>query len=478
MPGPRRIAVIGSGTSAWMAGAYLARILKRLGTEIIQVPFPEPYAAAPVRASMPSLESFHRALGFDLRDLMRSVSASFRLGTEYAATGGIHAYGDTGAAFGTVAFHLAWRAHGEDISPAAFSAYSLGALAARAGRFAPPLEDGPPGSGYSPGLHMDAAAYQRYMQRAALHYGVIPAAPLAGTEIDPDADMLQLADGSQIECDLILDTVGCGAYARDTEPFPLLAGPVSWRFGVKAASEPLGLSRFGESAGYPAVDVPADKAVFRALICPSPAAEHRASAILRREGFEPVRESDVSNVLLGTRRAHWTGRVVLIGEAACLLPPVEAADLRVVQLGLETLLPLLPAGHPDIPERAEYNRLMRESLQALTDFVSLAFAAPGSPLENLPPSLRLRLQNFTSRGRIILTDGESLTRESWASALIAAGWQMRRVDAHAASLPEARVRASLRAMASTLAATAETLPDQRAWLRRAGLIPSQVAGAG
>lgn len=475
----QRIAVIGSGTSAWMAAAFLARMLKRQGTEIVQVPAAEEEPGEPPAfATLPSLDSFHGALGLDLRDLMRSTRAVFRLGTEYAGTGGIHTFGDTGGAFGNVPFHLVWRAHAEEISPAAFASYSLGSLAARLGRFAPPLDDGPPGSAYSPGLHVDAAAYLRYMQRAALHYGAIPAARLAPGDLHPETGTLQLADGSTLAADLIIDTAGCGSFMGAPEPFPFLPPRISLRYGRKAASVPLGLSHISRSAGHMAIDIPLDTDVYRTLICPGAAAEHRASAILRRDGFEPLRQSDAGNAVLGTRQNLWVGKVVLLGRPACLLPPAEGTELRVVQLGLETLLTLLPAGQPDVPERAEYNRLMRDSLQALTDFVSLPFVPPGEIADGLPPSLRLRLENFTSRGRIILTYGESFTRESWAAALVAAGWKMRRADAHAAALPEARVRASLRAMASTLAAAAETLPDQRTYLRRAGLMPSQKAGAG
>ena len=137
---------------------------------------------------------------------------------------------------------------------------------------------------------------------------------------------------------------------------------------------------------------------------------------------------------------------------------------------------MLPGGCPAVPERAEYNRMALESWRALADFVSLAFLPAGEIPKDAPASLALRLQNFVSRGRIILTDGESFTRESWAAALIAAGWQMDRADAHAAALPKERVRSSIAGIAGTLAASCETLPDQRTFLRRAGLLAPQAGG--
>lgn len=467
MAGPRRLIILGSGTGAWMAAAYLARMLKRLGTEIVQVPAGNEKPPPPAYAALPSLEGLHEALGFDLRDMMRACGASFRLGTLHEETGGVTAYGDTGSAFGTVPFHLAWRAHAEDVSPAAYAEHSLAALAARAGRFAPPLEGGPPGSSYSPGLHLAGPAYLRYLERAALHYGAIPAAPVAAGGIDPEAGTVRLSDGAMLGADLIIDTVGAVPEA-DPLAFPEMPGPFCLRLGRKAQSGPLGMARLGRVAGSRTVDIPLPSEVIRILIAHSDSAAHRASSMLRREGFEPIREGSGSLTPMRAR-TPWQGRLVRIGAPACCLPPVEGFELRILQAGIETLAALLPAGHPDMPEQAEYNRLMGDTFAALADFAALAFLEPGAVPADASPTLRLRLENFTSRGRILLTDGESFTRESWAGALIASGWQMRRADAHAAALPRERVRRSLVAMRGALMATSETLPDQRTWLRHAGI---------
>lgn len=471
----RRIAVLGSGIGAWTASAYLARLLKRLGTEIIQIPAGADTPPPPVLAALPSLESLHLALGFDPRDLIRATGASFRLGTGLTATGGVIAYGDTGAAFGTVPFHLAWRAHAEDLSPAAYAQYSLAAIAAQTGRFAPPLQDGPPGSAFSPGLHMHGAAYLSFLQRAAIHYGVIPGAPLASGGSRLQAGQLRLADGTALTADLVVDTAGIGP-APSSDSFPALPARISLRYGRKPEASALGMATIQASAGSLALDIPLSAEIIRLLIAPSESAAHRASTQLRRYGFEPLREGSVTLAPMRVREP-WQGRLIRLGDAACRLPPVEAVDLRILQAGLETLAQTLPGGHPDVPERAEYNRLMGDTFEALSDYAALSFLTPGEMPDTLPPSLRLRLENFTSRGRILLTDGESFTRESWASAFIASGWTMRRADAHAAALPAERVRRSLASMRSALTATSETLPDQRTYLRHAGLIAPTRAGA-
>lgn len=472
----RRIVVLGSGPGAWMAAAYLARSLKRLGTEIIQVPGSDAIPPPPVLAALPSLESLHHALGFDPGDLIRATGASFRLGTLVSATGGVIAYGDTGAPFGPVAFHLAWRAFTDKPTPAAYADHSLAALAARAGKFAPPLPGGPPGSSFSPGLHLSGPAYLSYLQRAALHYGAIPAAALVPGSVDGQAGTLRLTDGTSLNADLILDT-GPIAAAAEIAPFPALPAQVTLRYGRREEAALLGRAALHTVSGTLAADIPLHGETLRALLSTSDATAHRASSLLRREGFDLVPEG-AATFTPARARTPWEGRLIRLGDAACRLPPVEAFDLRILQAGLETLLALLPGGHPDMPERAEYNRLMADTFAALSDYAALAFLTPGPIPETLPDSLRLRLENFTSRGRILLTDGESFTRESWASAFIAHGWQMRRADAHAAALPEGRVIHSLAAMRSALAATIETLPDQRTYLRHAGLIARSRAGAG
>jgi tryptophan 7-halogenase len=466
----RRIAVIGSGVAAWMAAAWLARQLKRLGTEIICIPDGSDQAP-PVLASLPSLEGFHHALGLDQKDLMRATSASFRLGTLHAATGGLHAYGDTGAPFGTVPFHLAWRAHAASLSPASYGDYSLAARAARSGRFYPPLADGPAGSAYSPGLHLDGPAYRNFLQRAALHYGVIPA-PALSSPPDAGTGRLKFTDGSELTASLVIDTVARPQGAAALPGFP---GEIHLRYGRKAESAPLGLAVLRPVAGCLAVDIPMQHEIVRTLISTSNAAAHRASSVLRREGFE-VGDTPQTHFTPHFDTSPWQDRVLRMGEAACRLPPVEGFDLRAVQAGLEAFCALLPGGSSALPERAEYNRQMRDTYQCLADFAALASLPPGEIPQEISASLRLRIENYTSRGRIILMDGESMNRESWSGALIAGGWQMRRADAHAAALPAERVRSHLQSISGMLAATAETLPDQRAFLRRGGFVRDQKEG--
>lgn len=475
MPGLRRIVIVGSGLGAWMSAAWLARALKRVGTEVLQVSasnLPVP----PVLASLPSLEAFHQAMGFDLRDLMRAAEGTFRLGTLHADTGGVHVYGDTGGPFGAVPFHLAWRAHAEESSPSAYGNYSLAALAARAGRFAPPISNGAAGSGYSPGLHLAGPAYQRFLERAAMHYGVIPAGNLGAGHINAETGQVVLDDGSAIDSDLVIDTVG--VQGGDLfQGFGGLPDKVTVRYGIKASSEPLGMAHLLTLAGSRAVDIPLENNVFRILISTSEAADHLTASVLRKSGYDPISDAILS-FRPGRVDAPWGGKMVRMGDAACRMPPVEAVELRILQIGLEALLQLLPGSGSPGPELCEYNRVVDEAYQALADFAALAFLNPDTIPEDVSPTLRIRLENFTSRGRIVLMDGESFTRESWAGALIASGWTMQRSDAHASALPRARVRAQLAGIASTLAASSETLPDQRTFLRRAGLFGAQKTGAG
>lgn len=472
---PARIAVLGSGLGAALSSVWFARLLKRAGTEIVQVPA-GPATAAPVLATLPSFDAVHTALGFDLRDMVRTTGSCFRLGTEYVSTGGFHVYGDVGAAFGAVPFHLVWRAHSENVSAGSFTQCSLAALAARTGRFAPPLEGGPPGSAFSPGLHLNGPAYLDYLQHAAQHYGVRIAAPLASAHDAELGGAVDLADGTRLNADLIIDTAGSVA---DPDWRPALALPPSLQvfWGRADTRQPLGTARLRNVAGNIAIDTALESDLFRALIVSSEAAAHRATSVLRREGFTPL-DAQYRALSPGWSPAPWKGRVVRIGDAACQLPPVEAAELRLVQIGLETLGELLPGGSNSVPERAEYNRRVGEAYAALADFVSVPFLSADGKAQGLPESLALRARNFTSRGRIILLDGESLTRDSWASLFIACGWRMERADAHAAALPADRVRASIAGIAATLAASCETLPDQRTFLRRAGLALVPAGGAG
>ena len=85
-------------------------------------------------------------------------------------------------------------------------AYSLGCVAAQAGRFARPLNDPRSAlSTFSYGLHLDSRLYAAYLRRVAEKHGVAVAqGRVAGIEREGEAiKAIRLADGKRIEADLL-----------------------------------------------------------------------------------------------------------------------------------------------------------------------------------------------------------------------------------------------------------------------------------
>ena len=171
------IAVVGGDTSAWIAAAALA---KGLGNERVDIVVVERDSVLDryAESSVPSLLSFLKFLNVDQRDFMRETGALPSLGTAYedwsaAGQDFIHAFGAYGSMLDGIEFqHFAAKARDAgDVS--SFDAYSVGATAARLGRFAHPVSD--PRSilsqmAYSP--NVDSRKFRRYLKSYALSKGV------------------------------------------------------------------------------------------------------------------------------------------------------------------------------------------------------------------------------------------------------------------------------------------------------------------
>jgi len=142
----RRIAILGSGLGGWMAAAVLSRVLdhEHYAIQLLHEPAPAP---APVAlATLPVFQKLLTLLGLDERQLMAETRATYSLGAQYSdwehpGHSYFRGFGPVGARLDGVAFHQHWlRLKGRGEIPP-YADYSVAAVAARCGRFAPPLAD-------------------------------------------------------------------------------------------------------------------------------------------------------------------------------------------------------------------------------------------------------------------------------------------------------------------------------------------------
>lgn len=181
----KRVLIVGAGIDAWMSAAALATATKGLAEVVVAETGPAPTGRI---AALPSLRGLHARLGVSDEALATGAKARPRLAARYRDA--IEPFGETGVGVDGVAFHHYWLAAGR---PGPLSDWSLAALAATRGRFAPPSPDPrSPLSTLSYGLTLDAAGYADLLKRVAL------AAGAKVVDHRPDADLKVDASGGEM----------------------------------------------------------------------------------------------------------------------------------------------------------------------------------------------------------------------------------------------------------------------------------------
>ena len=140
------IAIIGGGTAGWLAAATLGRLISPSFCRVVLVDSPQQETGAFSEAVLPSFHRLNQLLGINEADLLRRTGGTFRLGARFDDWGVpgdryFHAFGSLGAKLEAVPFHHFWiklRGMGEGVR---LEDYSTAAVAAKQGRFAPPVAD-------------------------------------------------------------------------------------------------------------------------------------------------------------------------------------------------------------------------------------------------------------------------------------------------------------------------------------------------
>ncbi len=217
----RRIVIVGGGTAGWMAAAALARAFTRPSGPSLEITLVESEAIGTVgvgEATIPPIRQFIRMLGLAEDDFIRSTAATAKLGIEFKdwsspGSSYFHGFGDygptvAGQAWRHYLFRLKSAGRIDDLEP-----WSIPAVMARAGRFAPP-EDDPRSalSHYSYAFQFDAGLFARRLRTLAEGLGVLRCegriVDVVQEEERGHVAAVTLDDGRRIAGDLFIDCSG------------------------------------------------------------------------------------------------------------------------------------------------------------------------------------------------------------------------------------------------------------------------------
>lgn len=462
------VAIAGAGLAGWLAASLIARALPDLAISLVEVPGPDRSLGVATAAELllPDDLPLLGEAGWNGADLLRGARAGFVLGSALSGwradgAAAFMPFGEIGAPLGPVSFHQlvsTMRRRGQAVNMAN---YALGALAAQAGRFAPP----PPGdetvhAALGFGLCVDTARMTAMLRGDALERGVTLAGKWNGEAErrgDGGLERLVLADGTSLAADLVIDASGpdsplCGAREDWTAWFPFDRAASARR--ASEAPPPPYIHCDAHGSGWqsfaPLTDGVGELFVFSAADTPgAPAAEP----------FAP-----------GCEVAAWTGNCVRIGGAAAQHDPVAGLQLHLALADVLRLIGLFPASVDHAAEAAEYNRQWREQTDCAFDTALLRLACSGAKgaiwdrlrASALPERAAYRRDLYAANGRVVLHDGEVLDEAGWTALFDALGLQPRKGYALADALPPEQIAAHFAAIRQAMIAAVGRMPPYQA----------------
>lgn len=477
----QRVAVYGGGVAAAMAALAVARAFARLGTEVTWVDTgeaPPPHAAL---VAPPDLATFHRLLGIDEAALARQAAATFNMGQQYAGWSGgetafLHAYGDAGTPHASLPFVQHWaraRAAGLRVG---LEDFCLAAAAAKEGRTGERGEA--TGQAVKRGWHLDAAGYARLLRDACEKAGV---RIVSGRGAVPERDgmrlaALTLADGQRIDADLFVDADGVLIAALDpgeAEQNTPLCDRVLRASGAPFDPLPLYSRTAAHPAGWTTLIPLADRTAVEFFYDSRQLSDTDARSALTAMIGRPV-EGNAEPVGAMTRARLWVGNVVAIGGAAGDAPPLDGADLLLLQLAIAQLVLLWPLDRAAMPEADIYNEEIGGGRARVRDFTAQHFrlnarsepfwaAARAAPVSS---ELASKIDLFAARGMFAHYNHEAHVEDGWALVMAGHGVVPRGFDPQALQVDDPALMAEFQRQLRAVATDVRAMDTHAEALRR------------
>jgi tryptophan halogenase len=483
------VAVVGGGPVAWLAACVLRRAFMHRNLDVLVVDAPGDAPSG--RWTLPSLRGLHALVGINESDFLRRTGSSFKLAVEHGdwqepGRRYLHAHGEIGAGINALPFYkylLAQRLQGLAADP---DDYSVAATAARAGKFARPLNEGPVvAQSFTYGFHVGESAYVGYLRAHAARLGVrsIGGNP-ADVELHDNGDIAAVifADGTRTAADFFVDCSGSQASLMQRLPSSGIDDWSQWLpcdrllSGLAPAlPAPAALTRtVATDAGW-TWSAPLARGLIAGYTYAShfrddAAALHELATAVGHEIAEPR----VRTLHSGRRREFWVKNCVALADTAVALEPLAGADLHLGQLGIVNFVELFPLGRRCAVEAVEYNRLMGEHADALRDFTlahyRLATRAgvfwDAVRASTLPERLAHKLDLYAASGRINILDQESFEEVDWAWLLLGAGATPAALELQTRTLIEQVTDAQVAPLRATVQQLVASMPRHTDYLSR------------
>jgi tryptophan halogenase len=493
----RSIVILGGGTAGWMTAAALSKVNENRLFQVSLIESDEIGTIGVGEATIPTIHWFNQVVGLDEDEFLRETKATFKLGIEFrdwTRPGHVyfHPFGRFGAPQDGSMFYHRWiRASLEGRSDD-WQAYSLAALAARAGRFSRPSND--PRSllstlGYA--YQFDAGLYARHLRKLAERSGVKRfEGKVEKIEQDPESGFvtaLTTNRGDRLEGDLFIDCSGFrGLLIEQT----LKTGLEDWSHWLPCdRAQAVPCARVEAPTPYTSVigheggwrwRIPLQHRTGNGIVYSSQflGDDEAAQVLMGALDGEPLDDPRLIRFQTGRRRKAWNKNVVAIGLSAGFLEPLESTSIHLIQSGIAKLLALFPSRDCEAVTAEQFNRVFSADMEVVKDFLVLHYHATAAERTgalwahcrhmSLPDELVYKEEHFRRTGRIVLGTDELFKEASWFAVMMGQGIQptgynpltdVYEAEANLAHL--ARVKAALQDACGRLPSHESFLPEMR-----------------
>ena len=485
-PRIQHVVIVGGGTAGWMAAAAFSRFLNNGYTQVTLIESEEIGTVGVGEATIPTIQSFNGMLGINENEFMRATQGTFKLGIEFVDWGRIgdryfHPFGTYGREIHGVLFHQLYLRERARREMPDISNYSIGAVAARLGKFGRPSgEARSPIANLAYAFQFDAGLYARFLRAYAEPLGV---RRVEGKIVDVSlraedgfVESVRLDRGEIVAGDLFID---CSGFRGLLIEEALGTGYENWThwlpcdraMAVPTANvgppDPFPRST-ARSAGWQ-WRIPLQHRTGNGLVYSSEflSDEEAQETLLANLEGEPLASPRRLAFTTGRRKLAWNRNVVSLGLSSGFIEPLESTSIHLIQTGIARLLALFPDRRFDPLERDEYNRILQAQFEDIRDFIILHYHANDRTDSqfwkrcremSVPETLQRKIELFRSKGRSFREGVELFDVTSWVAVLLGQNVVPNGYDPIADALDETRIAAALEQVRVSYAQAAQALP--------------------
>ncbi len=393
---PKRVLIVGGGSSGWMAAAYLDAVLNhgnRKKVDLSLVESPDVPRIGVGEATVPSINHILAAIGIDELEFMRRVDGTYKQSIKYRAwlQGGSDYYYHTFGRFRSSPVDttsLDWLKSNRSIPfSETNSAQPVLCESCLAPRMIDPEKMGEP---FPYAFHMNALKFADYLTEIATSRGVTRhvdhVVDVERTE-SGDIAAVKTKGGLRLEAELFIDCTGFAAILMEKTLGVAWIDCSQWLLCDRAITMHVPYEQH-----YPGYVRPytTATALSSGWVWEIPLQTKRSlgyvhsSAFIDEEkaeqelrAFEGAHAESLDartvHFKVGHRAKAWAGNCIAIGLAGSFIEPLESTGLYLSDLATVMLAEHFPYGDDMAPLAYRYNRIMANRFYEILDFINLHY---------------------------------------------------------------------------------------------------------